>query len=1158
MIILITKKYNMPSKKASKIYVKKTHYEHIIDVPDTYIGGIDIIESDEYIYDHDSKKMQLKNISYSPGFIRIIEEIILNAFDQTVRDDTGCNRIKINIDKETGRFTIFNNGQGIPVEKHEEYKVWIPSMIFGELLTSSNYDKNEKRITGGKNGYGAKLTNIFSKEFIVETIDSNNKKKFIQKFENNKLISNDPIIKRSTAKSYVQVSFIPDYKRFNMKGLTNDIINYFYKRAIDLSICSNKDVSIYFNDEKINIKTLDNYAKLFMNNNTKIVHEIVNDRWEVAVYKNDDSFKNISFVNGIFTKNGTHVKHVTDKIIKTISNHIINKKKIKNVKNQFIKDKLFVFIKCFIENPSFGSQSKEELKSKVKNFGSSCIFSDKFNKNLLKTGIVEDVIDFVLLKDKQNLKKTDGKMKKKLFGVPKLEDANWAGTRKSSQCRLILTEGDSAKAFAMAGLSIIGRDKYGVFPLKGKLLNVRKASADIIMKNTEINNIKQILGLKQGKEYKNLNEIRYGSILVLTDQDVDGYHIKGLVFNLIHNFWPSLLKLGFVVSMSTPIVKARNKNKEKLFYSIPDYEKWKKKVSNLKNWKIKYYKGLGTSTSKEAKEYFKKFEESIVHYQENSNTDDLINLAFQKDNNKDTTNWADKRKEWLGSFNENNYLDYTKKNITYNDFINKELIHFSMADNKRSIPSLIDGLKPSQRKVLYCAIKKKLKNEIKVSQFSGYISEHSSYHHGEASLMSTIINLAQNYPGSNNINVLSPEGQFGTRYGKGKDHASARYIFTKLSEITNSIFMEDDNVLLNYLDDEGFTIEPEYYVPVIPMVLINGTEGIGTGYSTYIPPHKLEDIVNYLKLKLENKQTNEIKPYYRGFNGTFEKDSNKFIIKGKWKLLDEMDCLIEVSEIPANIGIEKYKEFLESIIIDKTKSNKKAILESYENHSSENIPKFILKLNEDKFTDLITTTNTNIMKKLKLISSISINNMHLYNKNNEIKKYKDVYEILDEFYEYRIQFYQKRKENNINIIENQLVKINNKYKFVKMVIDGEIKIFRQSKKFIEEQLIKNEFVKIDNNFDYLIKMPIINFSLELLEELKNKKETKEKELDILLNITVKEMWCHDLDKILKINKKYNKDLIAEFENIYKNDFKPKKKAKRKRKTKTKTKTKTKK
>ena len=281
---------------------------------------------------------------------------------------------------------------------------------------------------------------------------------------------------------------------------------------------------------------------------------------------------------------------------------------------------------------------------------------------------------------------------------------------------LILTEGDSAKSLAMAGIEVVDRDKYGVFPLKGKLLNVREATAKQCTENQELQNIIKIVGLQFGKNYENAKSLRYGSIIIMSDQDYDGSHIKGLVINFLHHFWPSLLKIyGFLKEFVTPIIKATKNNDVLSFFTIQDFKRWQNTLplSESSKFKIKYYKGLGTSTNKEAKEYFQKINKHQIFFKYLDRRDDAnIDLAFNKKK-------ADDRKEWLLNFDPDNTVDHNNKTLRYADFIDKELIQFSISDNMRSIPSICDGLKPGQRKILFACFKRNLKSEIKVAQFSG-------------------------------------------------------------------------------------------------------------------------------------------------------------------------------------------------------------------------------------------------------------------------------------------------------------------------------------------------------------------------------------------------------------------------------------------------------
>jgi DNA topoisomerase-2 len=315
--------------------------------------------------------------------------------------------------------------------------------------------------------------------------------------------------------------------------------------------------------------------------------------------------------------------------------------------------------------------------------------------------------------------------------------------------------------------------------------------------------------------------------------------------------------------MNTPILKAKKGDKELMFYNEGEYEFWKQQNNtDIKSWKIKYYKGLGTSTGKEFREYFQN--KKLVGFQHNGETsNNAIDMVFNKKR-------ADDRKEWLEKYERTSYLDTNKSSVSYEEFINKEFIHFSKYDCDRSIPNLMDGLKISLRKILYSAFKKRLTTEIKVAQFSGYVSEHSCYHHGEESLNKAIVGMAQNFIGSNNINLLFPSGQFGSRIKGGQDASSPRYIFTRLEKITRILFPEQDDNILKYLNDDGTPVEPQFYVPIIPMVLVNGSRGIGTGFSTEIMCYNPVQIITYIKNKLQYivNSGNEFLPYYEGFTGS--------------------------------------------------------------------------------------------------------------------------------------------------------------------------------------------------------------------------------------------------------------------------------------------------
>ena len=1142
------KKDTKKAKGIEDIYVKLNPIEHVIRRPGMYVGSTEEDEYTTWVFDDKNEKMKKMKLKYVPGFYKIYDELIVNVLDHMKRIEMSKSKsknivknIKVNIDVEENKIEVYNDGDGIDIEVHPEHKVYIPELIFGNMLTSTNYDENEEKIIGGMNGIGAKACNIFSKKFILETVDADKNLKYTQEFENNMSKKNKPKIKKFTKYPYTKITFYPDLEKFNLKKITNPMYKLMQKRVYDICALTNDTTKVFFNDEKINIKNFQKYAELYFNDVSPkdILYEKINDRWEVIVSYNENSaLEQVSFVNGIWTlKGGKHVDYIVNQLTKNMIEVIQKKNKDLVVKPQHIKDNLFVMIKSTIVNPAFDSQTKEILTTPVSKFGSKGELSKQYFNKLYNSKLIENVIELSQMYMNKSLKKTDGKKKNQIKGIPKLDDAIWAGTNKSDQCTLILTEGDSAKSMAIAGLSVVGREAYGVFPLRGKLLNVLDTADSKIASNEEITNIKKIMGLETKKNYKDLKSLRYGKIMVMTDQDVDGSHIKGLLFNLFNTMWPSLIKIdGFMNSMLTPIIKAKRKDVIYEFYNLIDFENWKKKF-NVNKWNIKYYKGLGTSTEKEAKEYFKNIK-NVEYIYDEEESKEKIDMAFNKKR-------ADARKKWLLDYDKQKVLDYRKKKIDYEDFIDRELIHFSVYDTGRSLPSFCDGLKISTRKILYSCLKRNLTKEIRVAQLAGYVSENANYHHGEKSLQDAIVGMAQNYIGSNNINLLMPNGQFGTRLLGGKDSASPRYIHTELNPLTLSIFNKEDLPILNYQDDDGDKIEPEFYLPVIPMILVNGVIGIGTGFSCNIPCYNPEDLINIYKKLLNTDDLNktfknlkEIKPYYTGHKGVIEKEGNKYISKGIYKRISPNQ--IEITELPIGMWTQDYKEFLEKYMEKNPK-----VLKEYEGHYTESSIKFILHFEPGSVNNLLKLDkdgeHTQFEKDFKLITSkmLSTTNMHMFNPEGTITKMKNIKDILKQFYNFRLNWYKKRKEHLIDRLKMELIFLDARIKFILDIIENRLKINNRKKADIEEYLEKNSYPKkqteVDSktktNYDYLIKMPIWNLTYEkkeeLLKELNNKKE-------VLSNIEKKKietMWLEDLEVFEKEYEKYVENRVNELEEI---------------------------
>jgi DNA topoisomerase-2 len=1121
---------------------QKTDKQHILDNPDTYIGSVETVDADMWIMNEASDKIIEKNISYIPGLFKLFDEGIVNCRDHVIRMQS---KIDANVEnslpvsyidiaiQEDGTIVMINDGNGIDVVQHPEYKTWVPELIFGHLRTSTNYNKEEKKIVGGKNGFGFKLVLIWSTYGAIETVDHIRGLKYTQEFRDNlDTICPPKITKASKAKPYTKITFKPDYQRLGINGLTPDLISLLKKRVYDISAVTDKTIKVKYNSAIIPTKNFEQYINLYIGEKSASprVYEESNPRWEYAVALTPtNEFIQVSFVNGIYTsKGGKHVEYILNQITRKLAEFIEKKKKVK-VNPNSIKEQLILFLRCDIENPAFDSQTKDFMNTPMAKFGSKCEVSDKFIEKVAKMGVMDAACAITEVKENKAAKKTDGTKSKKVSGIPKLDDANWAGTEKSRDCMIIFCEGDSAKTGVISGLSSEDRNTIGVYPLKGKVMNVRGEAVKKVAENKEIAEIKKILGLETGKVYNTIEDVhknlRYSKVVFMTDQDLDGSHIKGLCINLFQNEWASLTHIpGFIGFMNTPILKAKKGSQELKFYNEGEYEQWKSN-SETKGWVIKYYKGLGTSTKTEFREYFE--EKKFVGFEHTGVTsDDAIDMVFNKKR-------ADDRKTWLENvYDRNSFADTSKQMIPYEEFINKELIHFSKYDCDRSIPNLMDGLKTSLRKILYCAFKRRLSSEIKVAQFSAYVSENSAYHHGEESLNKAIVGMAQNFVGSNNINLLFPSGQFGSRIKGGQDASSPRYIFTRLERITRCIFPEQDDRILKYLDDDGTPVEPQFYVPIIPMVLVNGSKGIGTGFSTEIMCYNPRDIITYLKNKLQNITDDKIEffPYYEGFTGETEKvNDTKFVFKGKYEKV-ETDR-IRVTELPVGYWTEDFKELLSDLQNDKDKEGKKmvpVVKDVFENYTDTTV-EFVITFSKGKLDELEAAKGDHgcngLEKLLKLYSTSSTTNMNLFNSEDKLKKYESVEEIIDDYYQIRLEYYEDRKDYLIDSLEKQIMILSNKAKYIKEVLDGTIDLRKKKKQEIIDMLVDKEYDTVDDDeeFLYLVRMPMDSVSEENVEKLMKEHHEKLDELERIKATTIEQMWLSELEILENEYQEYQKE-----------------------------------
>jgi DNA topoisomerase-2 len=1009
-----------------------------------------------------------KFVHMSPALYKIVDELLVNALDQSVRDST-LKTIKVTVDATT--VEIFNDGVGIPLRKDSATGLWNPHLIFGVLRTSSNYDDSKERFVGGMNGLGSKLANILSGKFEVECTDG--EQKYHQVWSNHMQTASEPRVKSIKAKAtnYVRIKAWPDLSLFGVDSM-EEIIPVLHRRVLDLAALR-PGVKVVFNQTPVKFKSFAGYAEAFLGKGTYKVASS-SAYWDVVLGESQTAFQQISFVNGVCTyQGGTHVEHVASVVIKAIVEHL---KKLGDIKPYQVRDKLFLMVSAKVPNPTFQSQVKECLVTPAAKFKEKFVVESDWIKRFLKnTGVGAMVADTLAVKKQRELAKTDG-TKTSRVKVENLDDAHWAGTRRSKECSLIICEGKSARTFCIAGLSVVGRERYGVYPLKGKPLSARSASQTQILANKEITDLKTILGLKSGKTYDSLKDLRYHRLLILADSDVDGKHIAGLVLSNLDALFPGLLQQGFACNVITPILKAFKGGDTKVFFTQAQFDK----AGLGSGYRIKYYKGLGTSTSEDAREIFRELEKHTIPFAYDAAAKDALDLAFDKTKVK-------QRKEWIQESSKR--ASFTELNREISLFVKDEMVQFSLEDCKRSLPHAMDGLKPSQRKILFTCLRRSITKDYKVAQLGAAVADHTHYHHGEASLIGAIVGMAQTFLGSNQVPLLAAKGQFGSRLEGGADAASGRYIFTHLSSKVRTLFPESDDALLPLEVSDGVEVEPTYYAPTLPMALINGCQGIGTGFSCLVPQYALADVRAAVEACLEGREIPPLHPKYEGFKGTIVPDAGRagfYDVTGAWTVRANGD--VEVTELPVGMWTKSFRDALDKASAD------------YTDDSTESDVRFVIKG---------VPSDADVCKRFGLKTTLSTCNMYLFGSDGQLKRYAGPADLVKEFVEVRLALYAERKRTLLKEQESQMSLLREKRSFLEAVMTGALVVFRRPERDIVRELREKGYKYVEQ----LTSMPVKAFDAERIASLDRSIADLEKKHKELEAKTPRHLWKEDLRKI---------------------------------------------
>ena len=1210
--------------------------------PAAYMGQVKNVSVLDFCFDEESQTITKKTVNYNTGILHLFTEIMSNAIDnfwRSIAQGYEMNYIKVTVGMDSsaddyGWISITNDGYCIPVELREysqkNYRTgkttremaYPADIFFSDVDSGTNYSDDANRKSSGLHGIGGKIVTALSAEMIVEHTDPNNKKKYYKYYREGGTIQETPVITSFTAKTgWTKVSFLPDFAYFEVEGIEEDFFSLLKRYVYEAAMITNLKVSL--NEEVAVVKNLEKYVRFFFSDpkDYKLIRFLAPNGDECVLVAGDipevnimDKPPQISWINGINTsEGGIHVDAWTSLIFPKLVKAFNNKKRGKDIpKIKVSAKRLYPWLTLYVRAESFGAIFESNSKKRFTGFKTINeegveVTCEKISLNNPDTKTFLDSIsdavdkmmkwDFIgfiedqLIAEAEMAESKDATKIPKRISDEKYVDANMVN-REPENCILLICEGTSAHAMASRLVPDLpgGQDYWGIYELRGKFLNLSKASSRKINKNKEFKILKQMTGLVPLVDYSTLESrkaLRYGGFWLLTDADPDGIHIRGLVVSSLNKFWPSIVTKNpedsMISDFNTAVVMAFTSKKKliKKYYTLPAYEEDKHNLP--KSSYVRYFKGLGSHEPKDTASYVD--EMMIRRYYKDKEGSKVIEMAFSGS--------PAGRKDWmlqaLNSVTEPEPFQI-KGNLSLSNFVWNDQTPYVMVSLVRAIPSIWDGMKDSQRKCVFGGINQKYPKSTGTKDLiivTGEIKALTEYHHGD--LDATLARIAQDFPGSNNINLFIPSGEFGTRMTNGTtDIAKGRYLFTGPEDICKVILPDMDSPVLERLtsQDKGKKLEYVHYAPVVPLVLINGCEGIATGWATSIPAYNPLDIVERIRNWLAGVPFGKaLKPWFRGFKGTIELQTddknNKIWQEGsstpphKWvstgiltrakkpwdpppytkgeKKVRDKGWFIE--EIPIGMSINKVKEHINYYMTGtktmKTKGEPKAKakakskssgaqvtsritpkLRDFRDYSKPNRPMWEILPTKNFTPDIDTKNNFDFLKK-----NHSLNKMYLLNAQGIPTKYARPEDILEEWCGLRYDVYTKRKAWWLARWGRDLTRQEQKYKYVKAVVEkkldlhqedapleeamlemGLLKLVPDSKwksaesvideKEEEEEIITEEEAK--GNFDYLLSMQMRSMTVKRLKEISKEVQKIREKVDDYQNSTEADLWERDL------------------------------------------------
>ena len=1125
--------------------------EHIIQCKGMYLGAFRNSEQNVYTATISPKlKLTKEKTVISTGLLKMFDELAMNAVDQIAKSGRGKNKLTyIHFDvNNNGWFGCANDGKGIPIKIFPKDTRYIPEVLFTQPKSGSNF--KEVKEGAGQNGIGIKLTTIMSSNVEIHVIDPSSE--YIQKVSNNGRTINPPTITavKGTHKNMVHYKFKPDTSMIDenttdaaWKDVLIKTSQCMIKRILDIRALIDSSIEIRVNGSMIEAFPFEVYAtKLWRSYLTSKGINTMDDyanKYHIISRKDltlfiglSPTFEHISYVNGISVeKGGIHIKTLTN----TLNNDFKERLKTKNS----IKSRLFICMDLHLTSPEFSSQAKTELTNAVG-------LTEKLKLSVKDLNAIFTTLKLDELFNERKQEKVD-----KLFSsrkvtkdCPKLLDAEQAGKRKAFNT-LFICEGDSASSLAKIGMTCpnIGHKNFGCLPLQGKIDNIRggKDKLSKVLKNPEdadeklkkniITQILMTLGATPNRVYTSAEELRYQRIVVLKDADTDGANILALVYNAFDVLFDSVLKIpGFFCEFITPMIKVHitaalykqllksikdfglsgtvvthNGTVTLPFYNKPRYEAFMSTFESRlpKNVKVEYVKGLAGHQQYEIKEYFKEYKANVIHITYEKDTGDLLEKTFSKAPSAPAV-----RRDWMNELpKEGASLERVSgEPITMSAFLNTDHLQYMYDSAFRVLPSAIDGLKQVQRKIIYGLRKQSNPYEFrKVFQVAGAIANTANYHHGDQSLNAAIINMAQDYPGSNNIPLLAGKGFFGSRLELGDDAGQPRYIDVCISKITDILFPKIDDDLLEHITEDNTVVEPYNYVPIVPILLINGCTAIGTGYACNIYKHSAMGIVQRIKDRLSGKKKCRIlEAHVNGWHGEFHITEKTTYYNGTFKRIN--DKTIHLTEIPVTTRINDLIALL----------NSSDAFDKWKNLNSESINAVSFEITFKQDVDDETVSKVLNLSSFKPNAQTRCG----INKDGHMVYYESMEAIFNEWYDERYNLYVRRKEKLIAALELAILILQNRIRFIKEVIAKDIRINKLSNEELEKILNERKYYRHNDSFDYLLTMHMSSMTLTNLARLEKELEAKISELAELRATSIETLWERELDTLIP----YIKDL----------------------------------